>query len=47
MNEFFKEHRFSERKLVELLGHTRLEVLMGMIIGILVALIVNSIATLT
>jgi acid phosphatase family membrane protein YuiD len=40
MDEFFKEHRFSEKKLKELLGHTRLEVFMGMIIGIIVGTIV-------
>lgn len=38
----FKEHRFAERKLVELLGHTRLEVLMGMVLGVLTALWVQS-----
>jgi uncharacterized protein len=41
--EVFEKHRVSERKLAELLGHTRLEVFMGMIVGILVALIVTSI----
>lgn len=45
IDELFKKHRFSEKKLAELLGHTRLEVFMGMIIGILVALIVVSIPT--
>lgn len=47
IDELFKEHRFSERKLAELLGHTRLEVFLGIIMGILVALIVNAIAVLT
>ena len=42
VDELFKQHRFSERKLAELLGHTRLEVFMGTIIGILVAMIVTS-----
>lgn len=42
IDELFKEHHFSERKLVELLGHTRLEVFMGMIIGVLTALIMVS-----
>lgn len=46
INELFKEHRFSEKKLVELLGHTRLEVFMGMVMGILCALLVNAIAVL-
>lgn len=36
VDELFKQHRFSEKKLAELLGHTRLEVLMGMVVGILV-----------
>jgi len=42
VDELFKEHHLSERKLAELLGHTRLEVIMGMIIGILVAMLVTS-----
>jgi acid phosphatase family membrane protein YuiD len=36
IDELFKHHKLSEKKLAELLGHTRLEVLMGMIVGILV-----------
>jgi acid phosphatase family membrane protein YuiD len=43
IDELFKEHHFSERKLAELLGHTRLEVFMGVIVGILTALLVASI----
>jgi len=43
VDELFKEHRLSEKKLAELLGHTRLEVGMGMVMGILVALIVTSV----
>lgn len=44
VNEILKEHRLPEyRKLREMLGHTRLEVLMGMIMGILVALLVVAI----
>jgi acid phosphatase family membrane protein YuiD len=42
VDELFKQHRFSEHKLAELLGHTRLEVFLGMIMGILVAMIVTS-----
>jgi len=42
IRELFKEHRLSEHKLAELLGHTRLEVFMGMVVGILVAMIVVS-----
>ena len=44
VDELFRHHRFSEQKLVELLGHTRLEVFMGMLMGILVALLVNAVA---
>ena len=42
VDELFKEHHLSERKLAELLGHTRLEVFLGMIIGILVAMLITS-----
>ncbi|MBT3194706.1 MAG: divergent PAP2 family protein [Verrucomicrobia bacterium] len=42
LDELFKAHHLSERKLKELLGHTRLEVLMGAIVGILTAIIVIS-----
>lgn len=44
IEELFKEHRLSEVKLKELLGHTRLEVLMGCIVGILTAMLVVSIS---
>jgi acid phosphatase family membrane protein YuiD len=47
IDELFKEHHFSERKLAELLGHTRIEVLMGAIIGILAAMLVVSFPYLT
>jgi uncharacterized protein len=40
IDELFKEHRLSESKLKELLGHTRLEVVMGMLVGIFAALLV-------
>jgi acid phosphatase family membrane protein YuiD len=46
VDELFKAHHFSEQKLKELLGHTRLEVLMGMIMGILVALLAEAVAIL-
>lgn len=46
VDELFKEHHLSEGKLAELLGHTRLEVFLGLIIGVLVAMIVNSGCTL-
>lgn len=42
LDELFKEHRLSEKKLVELLGHTRLEVGLGMLVGILTAMLVCS-----
>lgn len=42
VDELFKEHRFSETKLAELLGHTRLEVFMGMTTGILMAVLFSS-----
>ena len=37
VEEFFKEHHFSQQKLVELLGHTRMEVLAGLLLGIVTA----------
>jgi hypothetical protein len=40
VDELFKEHRFSEKRLKELLGHTRFEVFVGMLLGILSAIIV-------
>jgi len=42
IDELFQEHRLSERKLAELLGHTRFEVFMGMLIGILTSVLVTS-----
>jgi acid phosphatase family membrane protein YuiD len=42
IDELFKEHHFSERKLAELLGHTRVEVFLGMVIGILSALLITA-----
>lgn len=44
VDELFKTRRVAERRLVELLGHTRLEVFFGMILGILVAMLVHSFA---
>ena len=38
VDELFKEHHLSEVKLKELLGHTRLEVFFGMVIGVFSAL---------
>jgi acid phosphatase family membrane protein YuiD len=40
--ELFKEHHLSEQKLVELLGHTPLEVLIGMAQGIFTALLIHA-----
>lgn len=34
IRELFTEHRFQHKRLKELLGHTRIEVLMGMLTGI-------------
>jgi acid phosphatase family membrane protein YuiD len=44
VDQLFKERHFAEGKLAELLGHTRLEVFLGMIMGILVAVLVNAVA---
>lgn len=41
VDEALTEHHFSHEKLRELLGHTPLEVFLGMLVGILVALIVH------
>lgn len=40
IKEMFKDHHFSENKLKELLGHTRFEVFMGMVVGILTGMLV-------
>lgn len=42
MDEIFRERRFNEARLKELLGHTRLEVFMGMLTGILAGMMVVS-----
>lgn len=42
IDELFKTRRVAEGRLVELLGHTRLEVFFGMLLGVLVALLVHS-----
>ncbi len=41
VEEMFKKHRFSERKMVELLGHTRTEVFAGLFLGVAMAFILN------
>ncbi len=43
IEEMFQEHRFSQEKLAELLGHTRLEVGLGMLLGVLIALLVHAV----
>lgn len=40
VDELFQEHHLSERKLAELLGHTRLEVFMGALMGVLTGMLV-------
>ncbi len=40
VDELFYEHRLNEARLKELLGHTRLEVFMGMMLGILTGMLV-------
>ena len=40
--EFYRNHKFSPEKLVEFLGHTRLEVLMGLLLGVAIALGVHA-----
>lgn len=44
VDELFKEKHFPERKLVELLGHTRLEVVLGAVTGVLTAMLVHALA---
>ncbi len=39
--DFYRDHKFSPEKLVEFLGHTRLEVFMGALLGIAIALLVH------
>ena len=39
MDEFFTQHAFSERRLFELLGHTRLEVFVGFLLGLAVGVL--------
>ncbi len=41
VDELFKEHHLSEQKLLELLGHTRMEVLAGMLVGVIIAVLTN------
>ncbi len=41
VEELFLTHHLSETKLAELLGHTRMEVFVGMLMGVVVALLVH------
>ena len=42
LEELFKEHHLSQQKLVEFLGHTRMEVLLGAIMGIFAAILCHA-----
>ncbi len=42
VEELFKTHHFPQQKMVEFLGHTRLEVLLGALMGVLTALLLHS-----
>ena len=37
--EFYRNHKFSPEKLVEFLGHTRMEVLMGALLGVSISVL--------
>lgn len=45
VDELFHEHHLSEQKLAELLGHTRLEVFMGLLMGVMTGLLVYGVGT--
>ena len=40
--ELFKEHKLSQEKLAELLGHTLMEVMLGMLMGVLTAILFHA-----
>ena len=42
VEELFKEHKLSQEKLAELLGHTRMEVTLGMVMGVLTAILFHA-----
>ncbi len=42
VQELFREHHLSQRRLAELLGHTRTEVFAGMLLGVLCAALLHS-----
>ena len=39
--EFYRNHKFSPEKLVEFLGHTRMEVLMGALLGVSISVLLH------
>ena len=39
--DFDRDHKFSPEKLVEFLGHTRLEVFLGALLGVAIALLIH------
>jgi len=41
IDELFHQHHLSQQKLAELLGHTRIEVFVGLIIGVATAILVH------
>ena len=43
IQELFREHHLSQTKLAELLGHTRLEVFFGLLLGVVCALAVHGV----
>jgi len=43
VQELFREHHFSQRRLAELLGHTRTEVFAGLVLGVLCAILLHAI----
>ena len=45
VQELLKEHHLSKQKLAEFLGHTRTEVFVGMVFGILTAFAVHALAS--
>ena len=44
VDELLKDHHLSQEKLAELLGHTRIEVFMGMLLGVVVGIVGHQIA---
>ena len=42
IDDLFVDHHFSEQRLKELLGHTRLEVFVGLILGVLCAIAITA-----